>query len=120
MSKNHGRHTSSYILLLLAEQEAYGGALMNRLQTELPHCFADSADIYRSLGELEKDGSVVSRWETPETGQPRKWYSVTEKGLRSLADHADDIQKRMENFAFFQTHYNILTAQSTDTHGGKS
>ncbi|MFA0814919.1 MAG: PadR family transcriptional regulator [Anaerofustis sp.] len=105
MTKHRGRHTSSYILLLLAEDESYGGALMNRLQTEMPHCFSDSADIYRCLAELEKDGSVTSRWETPDAGQPRKWYSVTEKGMHSLAEHAEDIRMRMENFVFFSDHY---------------
>ncbi|HVJ50579.1 PadR family transcriptional regulator [Desulfitobacterium sp.] len=105
MVKKHGRHTSAFLLLLLSDTPSYGALLLTRLQTELPHCFSDSADVYRCLQEMDKDGLVETNWETRETGQPRKWYSITPKGMRTLQEQAKDIRLRYANFEFFLTHY---------------
>ncbi|WP_006715341.1 PadR family transcriptional regulator [Desulfitobacterium metallireducens] len=109
MQKKHGRHTPAFLLLLLADAPAYGALLLTRLQTEFPHCFSDSADVYRSLQELEKSGLVITSWETKETGQPRKWYTITPKGRQALKEQAEDIRLRHANFEFFLSHYKNLS-----------
>jgi PadR family transcriptional regulator PadR len=105
MSKKHGRHTPAFLLLFLSEAPAYGALLLTRLKNELPYCFSDSAIIYRSLQEMEKSGLVETNWEIRESGQPRKWYTITVQGHSALAEYAEDIRKRRENFDFFLSHF---------------
>lgn len=113
MQKKHGRHTSAFLLLLIAEAPAYGALLLTRLQDELPHCFSDSANVYRSLQELEKNGLLTTSWETPETGQPRKWYTITSKGREALEEQAEDVRLRHANFEYFLSHYKRLSDDPT-------
>ena len=103
--KKHGRHTPAFLLLFLDREPAYGAGLLMKMQTELPYCFSDSAIVYRSLQEMEKNGLVASSWETPDAGAPRKWYSITSAGKEALAEQAEDIRQRFENFSYFIAHY---------------
>ena len=105
MAQRNGRHTPAFLLLQLADGPAYGNMLIKKMEEDLPYCFSDSAIIYRSLIDMEKDGLVKSTWETKETGKPVKWYSITEKGLEMLDFFADDIRKRHENFEYFLSKY---------------
>ena len=106
--KGGNRHTPAFLLLFLAEEPSYGGMLLSRMQTELPHCFSDSAIIYRSLNEMEKNGWVETSWEYRDTGQPRKWYTITLRGKEALQEQAVDIQMRLANFEFFLSRFNKL------------
>lgn len=108
MAKVHGRHTPAFLLLLLAEAPSYGALLLTRLQSELPYCFSDSAIVYRTLQEMEKNGLVDTNWEMKESGQPRKWYTITDKGKQVLVEQAEDVRRRHENFEFFLSHYKAL------------
>jgi len=110
MISKHGRHTPAFILLFLAEAPAYGAELLSKMEKDLPHCFSDSAIVYRSLQELLKNGCVEATWRETKTGQPRKWYAITEKGEQMLRDQADDIRRRLANFQYFLEHYQALTA----------
>ena len=42
--------------------------------------------IYPLLNRLKKDELIASRWVEMETGIPRKYYHITEKGLQTLKD----------------------------------
>jgi len=110
LAKKTGRHTPAFLLLLLAEGPAYGAQLLARLETDLPHCFADSADVYRSLQEMERNGLVETSWETREAGQPRKWYAITPQGMLALQEHARDIRLRQKNLEFFLARYSKLVS----------
>lgn len=103
------RHTPAFILLFLAMDDLYGAALLNTLQRELPCYHTDSAVIYRSLQELEEDGSVSSYWETDTPGPAKKWYKITDKGLKKLVEFKDDIEMRMKNLEFFLDSYKKLS-----------
>ena len=109
MTKKHGRHTSAFLLLLLSDAPSYGALLLTRLQTELPHFFSDSADVYRCLQDMKKNGLVETNWETQETGQPRKWYTITTKGRQTLKEQSEDIRLRLANFKYFIAHYEAIT-----------
>lgn len=113
MQKKRGRHTPAFLLLFLADSPSYGALLLTRLQTELPYCFSDSADVYRCLQEMERNGSVETRWEIRESGQPRKWYTITPKGKQDLREQAEDIRQRHASFEFFLSRYKGL-GQETD------
>jgi len=57
---------------------------------------------------MEKKGLVETSWEIPETGQPRKWYKITDKGRQALKEQAEDIRLRLANFEFFLSRYKDL------------
>jgi PadR family transcriptional regulator PadR len=81
-----GRWLEPFVLLLLAEGEPYGKALIDQLDQL---CLApDGVDVgmaYRTLREFEAEGFVVSRWLTDE-GAPRRIYRLTDAGRRELDD----------------------------------
>lgn len=58
--------------LFLVDAPSYEALLLSRLKAKLPHCFSDSAIVYRSLQEMDKNGLVETTWGTMENGQPRK------------------------------------------------
>jgi PadR family transcriptional regulator, regulatory protein PadR len=109
MPRKHGRHTPAFLLLFLADGPSYGALLMSRMQSELPHCFSDSAIIYRSLQEMEKGGLVETNWENPDTGPPRKWYTITSEGRAALAKFAQDIRHRRANLEYFLARYTTIS-----------
>jgi DNA-binding PadR family transcriptional regulator len=103
------RHTPAFILLFLAGENLYGAALLNKMHDELPYYHTDSAVIYRSLQDLEEEGSVKSYWETDTPGPARKWYEITTKGLERLKEFKGDIEMRKKNLEFFLDSYNKIT-----------
>jgi PadR family transcriptional regulator, regulatory protein PadR len=103
------RHTPAFILLLLAQSEAYGASLMIRLESELPAYRTDSAVIYRTLQDLEKTGAVESHWEHEQSGPPRKWYRITEIGRKQLKEYREDIAMRHENLSYFLKVYENIS-----------
>ena len=105
MQRKNNRHTPAFLLLFLAEAPSYGAQLLGRMESELPYCFSDSAIVYRSLQEMERDGLVNTTWHPAETGQPRKWYAITEQGRKMLGEYALDIERRRANLDFFISRY---------------
>lgn len=106
------RHTPAFILLFLARENLYGSALLKSMEKEMPYCHTDSAIIYRSLQEMEKEGEVESYWETNTQGPARKWYKITSRGFDKLAMLKEDIAVRKENFDYFLTAYKAIQLKS--------
>lgn len=102
------RHTPAFLLLFLAQSASYGGALLARLESEMPHCQADSAVVYRTLQDLEEEGSVESYWEHASVGPGRKWYRITEAGRQKLQEHKEDIEMRIRNLQYFLETYQSM------------
>lgn len=79
-----GRWLEPFMLRLVADGEAHGGALIARLN-EL--CLApDGVDVgmaYRTLREFEVEGLVSSAWVIND-GPPRRTYRLTEAGGKAL------------------------------------
>lgn len=105
------RHTPAFILLLLAQEDAYGAALLNRLESELPAYRTDSAIIYRTLQHLEQSGAVTSSWDHEQSGPGRKWYSITPLGRKALQEFRTDIEMRHQNLSYFLQMHDKLTQQ---------
>lgn len=105
MPKTHGRHAPAFLLLFLNEEPSYGARLLARLQEQLPHCLLDSAIVYRTLVQLERQGLVRGEWKEKGAGQPRKWYSISDEGRKALEEYAGDIRRREENLQFFLERY---------------
>jgi DNA-binding PadR family transcriptional regulator/polyisoprenoid-binding protein YceI len=71
------------ILLLLSEQPGYGYGLVPRLE-EFQFGHVDRPAVYRALAQLETDGLVEARSQSPTAGQSRRVYSLTPMGERVL------------------------------------
>lgn len=100
MKGKPGRHAPAFVLLELAHAPNYGLGILNQLKHQMPHCFFDTAAVYRALSMLENDGLVTSS--IPEANnQNRKLYEITEFGLEALKEYRKDIAMRHEILSYF-------------------
>lgn len=88
------------LLLLLRERPGHGYDLLRRLP---PFGFeqSDPGRVYRTLRALERDGLVLSRWETSEDGPERRVYELTGAGMEELHRRAralDGTRRLMDAF----------------------
>lgn len=67
------------LLLLIAEQQAHGYDLLERLQ-RFGFGQRDPGTLYRTLRAMEQEGLVESRWDRSEVGPPRRSYRLTAEG----------------------------------------
>lgn len=102
------RHLPAFILLILAQGEAHGGAIHSLLSDKLPHFHNDTGAVYRSLQQLEIEGSVASEWNTSDPGPARRIYRITPLGWDKLKEWEHDIETRLENLNYFLTTYKKL------------
>jgi Predicted transcriptional regulators len=102
------RFLPAYILLFLAENDLYGSAVLNEFHKRMPNYSVDSAVIYRTLQELEKEALVKFRWKTEDPGPATKWYEITASGRARLAVYKEEIEQRKKNLEFFLTTYRTL------------
>jgi PadR family transcriptional regulator, regulatory protein PadR len=103
--RQQSRHLPAFILLLLGETPMHGGALQSVLKSRLPALKADSAAVYRTLKQLEKDGEVVSNWVTADSGPAIRVYKLTPVGWKKLDYWRADIEGRLESLNFFVAAY---------------
>jgi PadR family transcriptional regulator PadR len=89
-----GRWLEPFLLVLIEEKGAYGGALIARLN-EL--CLAPNGVevgmAYRTLRELEGEGLMTSEW-VADNGAPRRAYRLTPAGRQSLAEWVSVMRER--------------------------
>lgn len=74
-----------WLLLILHEREAYAfemSALIADLSSET--ITADGNSIYRALNRFEAIGIVSSSWQESDIGPRRRYYRITELGVRLL------------------------------------
>ena len=72
------------ILLCLKEEESYGYRMIRSIK-EVSSLDISEGTIYPLLTRLKKDDLILSKWVELETGIPRKYYRITEKGERVLS-----------------------------------
>ncbi len=89
-----GRWLEPFLLRLVADGEAHGGALIAGLNDL---CLApDGVDVgmaYRTLRELEGESLVESAW-VMEDGPPRRTYRLTFAGRRALEEWIGVMRER--------------------------
>ena len=73
------------ILLVLEKDEYYGYELIKKIKKTVDIDTSEGT-IYPILNRLKKSGYVSSRWEHPDTGIPRKYYSITKAGRSALEE----------------------------------
>ena len=77
------------VLAVVAEQETYGYAVAQRLQTA-GLGKVKGGTLYPVLTRLEQEGLLVAGWREGIGGPGRKFFAVTPAGRAALRERADD------------------------------
>ena len=89
--------TETLLLSLLAREVMYGYRLVKEMEARSNGYFQfKEGTLYPALHRLERMGLVVGRWSNSPTGLQRRYYYITDKGHRALAEN----QKEWRNFAW--------------------
>lgn len=75
------------VLTVLTRGDTYGGQLLETL-AGTKHLNLTQGTLYPLLNRLRKAGLVDCRWAESRSGPPRKYYSITAKGMKSQQDMA--------------------------------
>ncbi|WP_111597027.1 PadR family transcriptional regulator [Chitinophaga skermanii] len=73
------------ILNVLKDNEYYGYELIEEIKKHTDMEVAEGT-LYPILNRLKMDNLVDSKWVEQGTGIPRKYYSLTEVGMKTLAE----------------------------------
>jgi PadR family transcriptional regulator, regulatory protein PadR len=92
------------ILLLVSERSSYGYDLLERLG-ELGMGQTDPGSLYRLLRAMEREGLVVSRWETSSMGPARRTYAITADGVEWLHAWAGALAESRRIVSLFLRRY---------------
>jgi len=100
------RFVEPCLLFFLSQQASYGYELMAKLDGfGFPKVNPDPAMVYRTLRYLEKEGFVLSKWDTKGTGPAKRIYELTQKGFGLLHLWAESIATRKQVLEKFLTLY---------------
>jgi PadR family transcriptional regulator PadR len=73
------------VLAVIAESDGYGYEVVRRLRgAGLPE--VGDASVYGTLRRLYRGGALTSYLVASDEGPPRRYYGITEDGVRSLDD----------------------------------
>ena len=87
MAKKETGSTAMLVLALLKEKEMYGYQIIEELDRRSSHVFQmKEGTLYTVLHGLEKDRLIAAREAETVKGRIRRYYAVTEKGLRTLEE----------------------------------
>jgi PadR family transcriptional regulator, regulatory protein PadR len=73
------------ILLCLQKREYYGYELIKAIKAAAELDISEGT-IYPLLNRLKNESLISSRWEEKDSGLPRKYYGITDKGRAALAE----------------------------------
>jgi len=77
--------TASLLLCLMAQQPMYGYQIIKELERRSQGYFKfKEGTLYPALHRLERAGLIIGKWQTLPSGRQRRYYHITDKGLRSL------------------------------------
>ena len=100
------RFVEPCLLFFLSQGDSYGYELMTKLDHfGFPKASPDPAMVYRTLRYLEKEGFVVSKWDTQGTGPAKRNYRLTHKGIGLLHLWAQSITLRKHVLEKFLKQY---------------
>lgn len=72
------------ILSIIAEKDAYASDILEKLKEA--KLIVVEGTLYPLLTRLKNDGLLKYRWEESKSGPPRKYYTMTEIGIKVLQD----------------------------------
>ena len=72
------------ILSIIAEKDAYASDILEKLKDA--KLIVVEGTLYPLLTRLKNEGLLKYRWEESKSGPPRKYYTMTEIGIKVLDD----------------------------------
>ena len=79
--------TETLLLSLFKQQPMYGYQIIKELEKRSQGYFRfKEGTLYPALHRLEAQGLIRGRWERLPSGQERRYYHITEKGLHMLEE----------------------------------
>jgi len=79
--------TASLLLCLIGYQPMYGYQIIKELERRSQGYFRfKEGTLYPALHRLERAGLIQGKWQVMPSGQQRKYYHLTEKGLSILVE----------------------------------
>jgi PadR family transcriptional regulator PadR len=82
-------HLDALLLSVVAEGEAHGYALIERLRERSEGDFdLPEGTVYPALHRLEEAGLLQSKW--VDEGRRRRVYTLTDRGLRALGERRSE------------------------------
>lgn len=85
------------ILSVVKEKESYGYEISKTIKEKTEGDFEiQEATLYLSLKRLEKQGAISSSWGNESHGGRRKYYAITDEGIRLLDNIIEDWKKVSE------------------------
>ncbi|MBO5333816.1 MAG: helix-turn-helix transcriptional regulator [Clostridia bacterium] len=106
MAKNDLMHgnTSLLVLSLIETQDMYGYQIIKELKRKSENVFElKEGSLYPVLHALENEKLITSYIEETDSARKRRYYSITDKGRKELAD------KKEEFFTFTNAARKVLT-----------
>ena len=77
----------SLLLCLIDQQAMYGYQIIRELKKRSQGYFKfKEGTLYPALHRLERAGLIRGQWQVLPTGQQRKYYYITDKGLINLVE----------------------------------
>ena len=90
--------TPLLILSMLSKERMYGYQIMRELERSSDGYFTMTAALlYPALHQLEQDGYVSSEWEDGEGSRKRKYYTISSKGRKALAEDEQEWRTFVSN-----------------------
>lgn len=75
------------VLLILKRQESYGYEIIQQLKDKTGGELAVAeGTLYPVLKKMEEKLWLQSSWKKADTGRERKYYAITEKGIKELEE----------------------------------
>jgi DNA-binding PadR family transcriptional regulator len=79
--------TESLLLSLINRQPTYGYKIIKELEKRSKGYFQfKEGTLYPALHRLEKAGLIQGKWQRLPSGQERRYYYMTPKGQKALAE----------------------------------
>lgn len=72
------------ILSIISRKEAYASDILDEMKES--DLLVVEGTLYPILTRLKNDGYLEYRWEESKSGPPRKYYTLTDKGNKSLTE----------------------------------
>ena len=79
------------ILSLLSNKKMYGYEIIKVVNEKTNNAFQwKEGTLYPCLHRLEAAKLIKSEWQIAENGKPRKYYTLTNKGVNALAEKKEE------------------------------
>ena len=89
MDRNNIEHTDLLVLKLLSAEDMYGYQMITELERRSQNIFRmKEGTLYPILKKLENGGSVKA-YSAQVSGRTRKYYHITEGGLRLMSEEEE-------------------------------